>query len=525
MSHRPIAAALAVAVALAACGPDDPDVRATRSETTVSTTTTTTTEPPAPTTTESPATTEPAAPSTESPTTSALPRRSPDGIGDALFPDLGNPGVDVVDYDIAIRYEPDIDSVSATATLVVRSTDDLDVFTLDAIGLDVVSVTIDGTAADFEADSPELRIMPVDAIAADAEFAVEIAYEVAPDPQSSVIGLPNGWFHTEGVAGAGGSYVLNQPDGARTWLPSNDHPSDKATWTFRITVPDGLTGVANGALEGNESNGDGTTTWTWRQDEPMATYLVQLLTGDYEIVEGSGPDGLPLVSVVLRSDRATMEPYLSTIDDQIDFFDDLFGPYPLDRYGIAITDSFGGLAMETQGRSLFSREDFTGQVGYLQELLLSHELGHMWFGDAVSPARWTDIWMNESFATYAQWLWLDHVGQSSIEDEAGFALQGRQGGLGLPTGSPTASPTPEEMFGFNSYDGGATILHALRLTVGDDEFFELLRTWVAENRFESRTTDDFIALAAEVTGDDLDQFWDDWLYATDLPDAYPTPTV
>ena len=248
----------------------------------------------------------------------------------------------------------------------------------------------------------------------------------------------------------------------------------------------------------------------------MATYLIQLLTGDYEIVDGVGPDGLPLVSVVLRDDRTTMQAYLDTIDDQIDFFDDYFGTYPLDRYGIAITDSAGGLAMETMGRSTFSREDFaTGRLDPGQELFLSHELAHQWFGDAVSPARWTDIWLNESFATYGEWMWLEHVGYQSVENSATFGLTR----VAMPRS--TARPSAGELFAFNSYGGGAVILHALRRTIGDDLFFTLLRRWVTDNSGTSRTTDDFVALSNEVAGQDLTEFFATWLYADKLPESFP----
>jgi aminopeptidase N len=199
----------------------------------------------------------------------------------------------------------------------------------------------------------------------------------------------------------------------------------------------------------------------------------------------------------------------------IDYFDEFFGPYPLERYGIAITDSYPGLAMETLGRSLFSRDDFaTGRLDFRQQLLLSHELAHQWFGDAVSPARWTDVWLNESFATYAQWMWLDHVGLLPLQQSADAALAGR--GVGS-----TASPSAESLFTFDSYEGGAVILHALRKTVGDDLFFALLRRWVADNNGQSRTTEQFVSLASEVAGRDLTEFFDTWLYADTPPDTFP----
>jgi aminopeptidase N len=211
-----------------------------------------------------------------------------------------------------------------------------------------------------------------------------------------------------------------------------------------------------------------------------------------------------------------MQAYLDTIDDQIDFFDDFFGVYPLDRYGIAMTDSTPGLAMETMGRSMFSRDDFSsGRLDSGQELFLSHELAHQWFGDAVTPARWIDVWLNESFATYGEWMWMDHLGAQRIDDSAAAGLVAREP-------RSTAHPRARDLFGFNSYGGGAVILHALRKTIGDDLFFTLLRRWVADNNGTSRTTEDFVKLANEIAGQDLTEFFSTWLYADVLPTTFPT---
>jgi aminopeptidase N len=432
-----------------------------------------------------------------------------DGVGDALFPDLGNPGLDVLHYDIALSYDPSTDRVDGTVGLDVALTADRDEITLDAVGLTTSQVTVDGESVAAVADGPELRIpLPQPGHAGD-NVRVEVAYGFDSAQLDSPIGFEIGWFNT-----AGGSYVLNEPDGTRSWLPCNDHPSDKATYTFTIAVPLGLTAVANGTLTDHHTAGS-QEVWVWQQDDPMATYLIQLLTGDYEVVNGTGPDGLPLISAILRGDRTTMQEFIDVTPTMIDFFDGFFGPYPLDSYGIAMTDSFGGLAMETQGRSLFSRDDFLGTgLGYGQQLLLAHELAHQWFGDAVSPARWVDIWLNESFATYAQWMWLEDAGFSLADEEATFALENR------PPGS-SADPNAEDLFGYNSYDGGAVVLHALRLTIGDDKFFEVLRRWVAENTGTSRTTNDFIALTQAVTGESMVDFFDTWLFADVPPSEFP----
>jgi len=441
--------------------------------------------------------------------TPIVPATEGDGVGDVLFANLGNPGIDVTHYDVDIAYDSSTDVVAGTVGMDLTLTEDRTSFTLDSAGPVVNAVTINTVDAEFDNDEPELRItLPQQGHAGD-HLRVEVAYRVETGPVGSAVGLDSGWFNTDG-----GSYVLNEPDAARTWLPCNDHPSDKATYTFTIEVPSNVTAVANGSLKDHRSKGD-STVWVWQEDRPMATYLVQLLTGDYQIIESDGPGGLPLVSVVLRDDLTTMQPFIDETPKMIEFFQTYFGAYPLDRYGIAITDSFSGLAMETQERSLFSRDDFAGgRLGGMQQQLLSHELAHQWFGDAVSPARWKDIWLNESFATYGEWMWSDHIGGGDLDTTARDELRFRSPGS-------SADPAVGDLFGGNSYGGGAVVLHALRLTIGDEAFFELLTRWVAENNGESRTTDDFIALAAHVAGKPLTGFFDEWLFAAVPPTHFP----
>ena len=254
----------------------------------------------------------------------------------------------------------------------------------------------------------------------------------------------------------------------------------------------------------------------------MATYLVQLIVGDYEIVDGGTvalPDGgeLALTHVVPAGRSEVFVAAIEGIGERMRFFEERFGPYPLDRYGLAFVNDLTNLAMETQGRSLFGARDFAdGRVGYFQELLLSHELAHQWFGNAVSPAAWTDIWLNEALTTYAQWLWLDHVDLQPLEGYADAMLRQRQSGSGS-----TGAPTLDDMFGFNRYDGGAVVVHALRAEIGEVAFFELMSRWVADHVGTSQSTETFIELAEQVHGGELGGFFDAWLYADTLPDSYP----
>ncbi len=435
------------------------------------------------------------------------------GSGDELFPELGSSDVDVISYDVRLSVDPAADTITGEVAIVADVRPGVDALPLDAVELDVTAARVDGAPAPFDLLDTELLVdLPDDR---DRRVEAVVEYTATPDGSPSRSGLPVGWFQT-----ADGSHVLNEPDGARRWLPSNDHPSDKATWRFELDAPPGTTAVANGELlsEGGEGR-----PWIWQESDPMPTYLVQVIVGDYDVVEGqpltdADGDTVPLVHAVPAGDAADYEVYERTIGAQMEFFEERFGPYPLERYGLAFIDSAPGMAMETLGRSQFSERDFSRrELGVGQQLLLAHELAHQWFGNAVTPAEWDDIWLNEGFATYAQWLWLDEVGLQDLDDVARRTLAQRQRGT-----SATGDPQVQNLFGFESYDGGAAVVHALRLTMGDDAFFELLRTWVAEYAGTSQSSETFEELASEVHGADLTAFFEEWLYATGLPTSYPT---
>ena len=512
---------IVLAVVLAGCGSSSPgvEVRAASEHTSVPAEPTgegvpSTGQPPPPITAPDPTpptdTTDPAVPTTMPGV--PIDDGGPIGVGDSLFPDLGSPLLDVTHYDIDLTYDPQAAHIEARVTLDIDAVAGFDSFTLDAVGLDVRSVVVDGVAAGFEVEDPELVISPSAPIAADQSFVVDVEYSAEADGSQVSPGVTAGWFITDD-----GTFTLNEPDGARSWLPSNDHPLDKATYTFTVHVPAGITAVANGMLQRHETDGQ-SDTWVWSIASPMTTYVIQVLTGHYEIVEDEGPNGLPLIHAIQAGDQELMQPFLDVTADQIDFLDDFFGPFPFANYGLAMTDGVIGGAMEEQTRSLFSQQDFSsGELGYYQHLLLAHELTHQWFGDAVSPAAWSDIWLNESFATYGQWMWLEHVGFETVQESADANLEQRQDGE-----VATGDPGRRGLFGYEVYDGGAVILHALRLQVGDVMFFDILRSWAGDGYGRSHSSADFIALVEAMTGEDYTTFFDDWLYATDLPDDFPT---
>ncbi len=483
------------------------------------------TAPPTTETTAAPATSAPSArPAPAPPSTTTGPAGSvpptteagdPDepstGVDDRLFPDIGSADLDVQSYDLQLGYDVATRRIDATVTITTLLDRPLDVIALDAEVLVVDAVTVDGTAATFEQTPTELLIHAASTAPAGRPVVITVTYHDDQHAADGPYQFDAGWFPEDD-----GSWVLNEPAGARAWLPSNDTPSDKATWHFELTVDAGLTAVANGHFGGERSAGEATT-WIWDEPAPMATYMVQLLIGDYEILDGGSVGTTTLTNVALRGDVERMQPYFERTAEQIAYFETRFGPFPFDHYGLAFASSARGVAMEMLGRPMFSRLDFPGSVTDSTEMFQSHELAHQWFGDAVTPAHWEDLWLNESFATYGQWLWLDHTGRLDLDTTADQMLALRQG-PGDPTGRPDEAAG---LFGFDQYDGGAVVLHALRREVGDAAFFTLLQRWVAQNTGTSRTTADFIALAEEVAGRDLTAFFDDWLFASSLPATFP----
>lgn len=468
---------------------------------------TTTTQPLGATPTARPGAPEPTQPLVTLP--GPTPSRST-SVGDDRLPLLGSADLDVEHYDVEIRFEPGgsvgpIVDVVVRAAGVLRTATDRLAFDLD--GPSVRAVSVDGRPARHEVVGRELLIELGEVRSAGSQFEADISVTST---------LTNEGMNTERAGlflTADGVWSVNEPDGLSTWMPANDHPTDKATWSFVIDVPAGSTGVGNGALIDASTSGD-RSQWSWAEDEPMAPYLVLLLIGDYEIVRGATTSGgTPLLHAVLAGSPGLHE-YEKITLEQFDFFESMFGPYPFDRYGLAIADSAPWLAMETQGRSLFSSQDLDGTVGERQHLLLAHELAHHWFGNAVSPAGWNDIWLNEGFATYAQWLWLDLAGYRTVARAAEEAI------ATLPSfGWPLDEP--DELFGAVTYDGGAVALHALRLTVGDEAFFAGLRAWVGRFSDGTASTEQFREVMEEATGADLGDFFDTWVSSARPPRSLP----
>jgi aminopeptidase N len=436
-----------------------------------------------------------------------------DGIGDPDFPLLGNGGYDAQHYTIDLNADVEADTIAGTVTMTAVLTENVQTFNLDfASNFDISSVTLNGAAVDWGQQTHELTIEPLDApLAAGDEITVGVTYSGQPQPVSTIAFPANlGWIDY-----GTGVYVASEPDGAASWYPVNDHPLDKATYTFRITVPKPYVVAANGVLTDTVDNG-ATTTYVWEETHPMASYLVTVGIDDYTVQTDKSPDGVPIRNYFPPDVADQGAAAFAPTADMIAFYSGLIAPYPFEAYGVVVADVDLPFALETQTMTLFSRSWLT--YGNTLDEAVAHELAHQWFGDSVSLSRWGDVWLNEGFATYMSWLWFEHQGGrkqlDAIVAQTYAALEQMSAAGGM---APPGDPPVNDLFNYSVYYWGAMTLHALRLQVGDNAFFEILRTYYDRYQYGNATTDDFIAVAEEISGQDLGDFFASWLHGTSIP--------
>ncbi len=367
------------------------------------------------------------------------------------------------------------------------------------------SAAVEGRPAAVNRAGKELTLRP----AADVEdrlregrtFTAVVRYSGSPETITDPDGSEEGWLRT-----ADGAVALGEPAGSMAWFPGNHHPSDKAAYDIEVTVPDPLKAVSNGQLVARRTE-DGRTAYHWRTTEPMASYLATVAVGRFTTEQARTAEGIRLFTAVDPASAAASEDVLERIPEVLAWSRARFGPYPFTSAG-AIVERTGDAtyALETQNRPVFPGPPDTG--------LLVHELAHQWFGNSVTPKTWQDMWLNEGFATDAEWLWAaDHdgvpVGESFDEPydaDANWAFP--------PADPPTAAELSEPPV----YGRRAMVVHRIRLATGDDRaFFALVRGWTEKYRHANASTDDFTAYVEAETGQELGGLWDDWLYGGSRP--------
>jgi aminopeptidase N len=441
------------------------------------------------------------------------------GLGDPYYPTYGNGGYDVRHYDLDLAYDPGTDVLDGRASISARATQRLCSFDLDLVGLEVHAVRVNGRWADWSRSGQELVITPRRPLRDGRRFDVKVRYSGVPVEFELFPGseLRMGFMTTPE-----GATVAGEPEGAAGWYPVDDHPLDKASYTFDVTVPDGYEVVANGLPRGRFGH-DGRTTWRWVARDPMASYLATIDIARWDVHRWRTDTGIPVLDAVdsgiTGALRAAIDGSLSRQGEILGFLGGAFGAYPFEAAGAIVPNQDDLVfALETQTRPVYSKLFWLDAEGNPapNDFVVVHELAHQWFGDDVAVARWQDIWLNEGFATYAEWLWAEHEGLATPHE---ILLQAYES---IPPEDPFWSvvigdPGVPLLFDGAVYLRGAMTLQVLREEVGDDAFWAIMREWAAGRSGGNGTIPEFIALAERLSRSDLDQLFDAWLFTPGRP--------
>ena len=425
------------------------------------------------------------------------------GLGDPFFPNAGNGGYDTDHYDLRLEWDPTSGELSGTAIIDATATQDLSRFNLDFRGFEITSLKVNGNKATFTRDGQELVITPRTLLRRRDDMKIKVSYHGVPTTVIDPDGAVDGWIRTPG-----GVVALSEPQGAPSWYPVNDYPTDKATYSIAMTVPKGLSAISNGRLESKETEG-AKTTWRWEAEQPMASYLATMAIGTFTVTSGKTASGVPFVNAVEPKLIADSAAAIARTDEILTWEKGLFGRYPFDTVGVIAVDAPDvGYALETQTRPVFTTA--------VDESTYVHELAHQWIGDSLSLTTFPEMWLNEGFAQYTEKLWAEKEGTATAQSwfDGVYALPASDP---FWTVAPAALPGPEELFGRAVYERGAMTLHSLRTTVGDATFFRILRTWVAQNRGGNVTTKQFIALSEKLSGKNLNNLFKAWLFTPGKP--------
>ncbi|GAA0461857.1 putative peptidase M1, membrane alanine aminopeptidase [Paractinoplanes deccanensis] len=422
---------------------------------------------------------------------------------DSYLPQHGNGGYRVLHYDLDLDYRVESNRLTGKATITAQAAQALSRFSLDLGQFRVQDVRVEGHRASFAHRAGKLRVKPDKQLGYGATFKIEIRYAGKPVPISGRWG-DIGWDEL-----TDGALVASQPNGAPSWFPCNDR-LEKAGFLLTLTAPTPYTVVATGDLV-SRRRGAGTTTWVYERNEPTAPYLMSVQVGRYELLDLAAIP-VPQRAAIPPRLRRTFRHDFARHADIMRTFTDLFGPYPFRSYAVVVTDDDLDDPIEAQGMAVFGRNHVDGWRSH--ERLVAHELAHQWFGNSLTVADWRHIWLNEGFATYAEWLWSSYSGGPTVQT---LATQWHATLAQSPADVLVANPGVSRMFDPVVYKRGALTLYALHERMGDAAFFAMLRSWVAEHRHGLVTTEQFRGHAARFTAAPLDDLFTTWLDRRPLP--------
>jgi len=525
-------------------------------------------------------------------------------IGDSIFNTEGNGGIDTTHYNLNIKWNSKTGAIDAVATVDITATQKLSAFSLDLHGLKVSSVKVDSVAVKYSRGKDKLMIVLPKTVVKNANFKVEVNY--AGKPLTIENSVTSGW---ETVAE--GATALGEPNSAKNWFPSNNHPKDKATYAFHITVPKSYDVVANGIPE-ETTETENLKTYNFKTREPMASYLTVIAIGHYDLEKLTAKDGTPLYNYYFKGMKEEDKKVFANEIEIMSFFSEKFGAYPFASGGFIASKGGSILAYETQTRSFFGTPT--------SEQMFAHEIAHQWFGDLVSLSNWKESWLKEGFATYSAALWFEHKqGEKSMDAWVKNSYESMMGIQKLPkaglaelfkafqtkermmnakevtalielgtkgktdaqelkkalahihkegisnykldvvlnemsfpyfdltfnqyskfsdiidgktdnksfdfeklianlASAPRSVSSLDQIYSAGVYTRGALAMHSLRLKVGDEKFFAILKEYFKRYKNSHAGSNDFEAIATQVSGENLDNFFKAWLEERLIPD-------
>jgi aminopeptidase N len=429
-------------------------------------------------------------------------------VKDTLYPQHGNPGLDVLHYGLDLAWDKNI--LTGTATVQIRPVTSAPEIKLDFKPYTLDGVTVDGVKAEGAKVQSEKLIVPV-AVTADQPVTLVVQYHGKP----STTPLPSHRGDAEPlgltVSKDKSIWTMQEPYGAYTWYPANDQPSDKALYDISVTAPAGWSAIAAGTPAGQQGN-----TFRYTSAIPMASYLQTLAVGKYKKITATGPHGLPLTYWYRPGVDDKFVPSLKKSPQFISFLESHYGKFPLPTAGLVLVDSDS--AMETQqmvtlGDRIFKKWG-KAELSYFEEDIL-HEYAHQWFGDTVTPATWTDLWLNEGWAQYSQFLFeqsTEHFTDAQLETFLRHfdAIDRKKVG---PPGKPKAANFAED----NVYLCPATMLKQLYDAMGKKKFFQVATAWVQTQKYTTQSRATFIAFVNKQTGKNYTKLINSWLDSKTTP--------
>ncbi len=429
------------------------------------------------------------------------------------------------DYDlqhskVVLKFDLDqkkvMGDVTHTVSVLKPGTEKL---TFDAVGLQIQSVTVNKSAAKFETTDSKLNVSLPRAAKDGDQFEVEIKYEGQPKKGLYFI-LPDKDYPNRPRQ----VWTQGESEDTRYYLPTYDYPNARLTTETVLTVPGDWMTISNGKLIGVTDAANGQKTWTWKESQPSSTYLFTVVAGEFSEVKDSWRN-IPVTYYAPkdRGDRLTAN-YTRT-PAMIELFSTTLGvDYPWEKYSQAMVDDFVAGGMENSSATTNTAGSLRHPMlaaEYLenQDGLISHELGHQWFGDLVTCKDWGNIWLNEGFATFMETIWSErHFGKDVADFDRWEASRNWNGNRNLYA-KPIVRHDFDDSgeFDGNAYTKGGWVLYMLRRQLGSEQFYAGLKHYLEVNRGKNVVTGDLSKAIEEATHTNVDQFFDQWVYGAGAP--------